>query len=74
VQGVFACPAKMDLDFIDCVSYLLCDGGAWGLDCGSLIFQWHTPFGLLVFGNKKPPMLFVQQRRLGLLVLLLGYG
>ena len=35
----------MDLYFVDCVPYLFCDGGAWGLGCGSLIFQWHTPFG-----------------------------
>ena len=58
----------MDLDFIDCVSYPLCDSGALGLDCGNLIFQWHTPFGWLVLGNKKPPMLFMQQRRSGLWV------
>jgi len=56
----------MDLDFVDCVPYLFCDGGALGLGCGRLIFQWHTPFGWLVFGNKKPPMLFMQQRRSGL--------
>jgi len=53
VQGVFAHLAKMDLDFVDCVSYLFCDGGAWGLGCSRLIFQWHTPFGWLVFGNKS---------------------